>query len=85
MTAAAFVLVLVGALMIGPSPDMQQEGMIPRVIPAQEGAVVQVRSSEGYSASQVLDSLPLEEILKYLDSRGYEVDLRMKSIQPIGE
>lgn len=85
MTAAAFILVLVGALMIGPSPDMQQEGMIPRVIPAQEGAVVQVRSSEGYSASQVLDSLPLEEILKYLDSRGYEVDLRMKSIQPIGE
>jgi len=83
--AAAFVFVLVGALLIGPSTQAEPNGLIPRVVPATEGSVVQVRATEGLAASQVLENYPLEEILKYLDSRGYEVDLRVKGIQPMGE
>jgi hypothetical protein len=55
------------------------------VVPASEGALVQVRATEGLAASQVLENFPLEDILKYLDSKGYEVDLRVKGIQPMGE
>jgi anti-sigma factor RsiW len=83
--AAAFVFVLVGALLIGPASSPEQGDLIPRVVPASEGSVVQVRATEGLAASQVLENYPLEEILKYLDSKGYEVDLRVKGIQPVGE
>jgi len=84
MAAAAFIVVLVGALVLSPTPHPESDGLIPRVVPT-EGAVVQVRATEGLAASQVLDNYPLEEILKYLDSRGYEVDLRVKEIQPMGD
>ncbi len=81
--AAAFIFVLVGALMINPNPQSPSEELIPRVLLNEEGTVVQVRATEGLAASQVLENFPLEEILKYLDSRGYEVDLRLKGIVPI--
>ena len=83
VAAAAFVFVLVGALLINPGNAGQQDELIPRVLPANEGSVVQVRATEGLAAAQVLENFPLEEILKYLDSRGYEVDLRLKGIQPM--
>lgn len=85
MAAAAFVFVLVGALLIAPGPEADSGELIPQVLPATEGNVVQVRATEGLPASQILENFPLEEILKYLDSRGYEVDLRVKGIQPMGE
>ncbi|MFA7642722.1 MAG: zf-HC2 domain-containing protein [Sphaerochaetaceae bacterium] len=83
--AAAFVFVLVGALLLGPGKQADANELIPRVLPASEGSLVQVRATEGLAASQVLESFPLEEILKYLDAKGYEVDLRVKGIQPVGE
>jgi hypothetical protein len=85
VAAAAFVFVFVGALLIGPSSQPQQNELIPRMVPASEGTVVQVRSTDGLTASQILDNYPLEDILKYLNSRGYEVDLRVKGIQPMGD
>lgn len=85
MAAAAFVFVLVGALLVGPGNTSESNQLIPRVLPASEGSVVQVRATEGLAAAQVLENFPLEDILKYLDSRGYEVDLRVKGIQPMGE
>ncbi|WP_422481300.1 anti-sigma factor family protein [Pleomorphochaeta sp. DL1XJH-081] len=85
MAAAAFIFVLVGALLIGPGSATESDQLIPRVVPASEGALVQVRATEGLAASQVLENFPLEDILKYLDSKGYEVDLRVKGIQPMGE
>jgi hypothetical protein len=30
-----------------------------------------------------LDSYSLEEILKYLDGKGYDVDVRLKGITPL--
>jgi anti-sigma factor RsiW len=85
VAAAAFVFVLVGALLIGPDRTVGTDQLIPRVVPTSEGSVVQVRATEGLAAEQVLDSFPLEEILKYLDMKGYEVDLKVKGIQPMGE
>ncbi|MDD3822853.1 MAG: hypothetical protein PHR90_00600 [Sphaerochaetaceae bacterium] len=83
--AAAFVFVLVGALLLGPGKQADANELIPRVLPASEGSLVQVRATEGLAASQVLESFPLEEILKYLDAKGYAVELRVKGIQPVGE
>lgn len=84
-TAAAFIVVFAGALMIGQTSQPDLGDLIPQVVASDGGSVVQVRATENLAASQVLDSLSLEEILKYLDSRGYEVDLRLKGLQPIGE
>ena len=83
--AAAFVFVLAGALLIGPASSPEHGELIPRVVPASEGSVVQVRATEGLAASQVLENYPLEDILRYLDSKGYEVDLRLKGIQVVGD
>jgi hypothetical protein len=84
-TAAAFVVVLVGAFLIqGASPNSFGE-IIPQVSsPAATGSVVQVRSTESLASSRLLESYSLEEILQYLDARGYEVDLRLKGIKPMG-
>jgi hypothetical protein len=84
-TAAAFVVVLVGAFLIqGTSPHSLGE-IIPQVSsPAATGSVVQVRSTEGLASSRLLENYSLEEILQYLDAKGYEVDLRLKGIKPMG-
>lgn len=84
-TAAAFVVVLVGAFLIqGTSPHSLGE-IIPQVSsPAATGSVVQVRSTEGLASSRLLENYSLEEILQYLDAKGYEVDIRLKGIKPMG-
>lgn len=83
--AAAFVFVLVGALVVNPGVQSQSGELIPRVPSSTEGTLVQVRATEGLAAAQVLENFPLEEILKYLDSRGYEVDLRLKTLVPLSD
>jgi hypothetical protein len=71
--------------MVNPGVQSQSGELIPRVPSSTEGTLVQVRATEGLAAAQVLENFPLEEILKYLDSRGYEVDLRLKTIVPISD
>ncbi|MGI6440230.1 MAG: anti-sigma factor family protein [Sphaerochaetaceae bacterium] len=85
VAAAAFVVFFVGALILGPGTKMTENDLIPSVVVPSEGQVVQVRSTEALAASQVLENFTLEEILMYLDSRGYEVDLSLKGIKPVGE
>ncbi|NLA92443.1 MAG: hypothetical protein GX842_03240 [Spirochaetales bacterium] len=81
--AAAFIVIFVGALLISPKGASPADQLIPRVNVAEEGRVVQVKATDGLTAAQILDNFSLEEILKYLDSRGYEVDLRLKGVIPI--
>lgn len=45
---------------------------------------MQVRTTEGLASSRLLESYSLEEILQYLDAKGYEVDVRIKGIKPVG-
>ena len=83
--AAAFVLIFIGALAIK-SPTLNESNvLIPTVINSESGSVTQVRTTENLAASQILSNLSLEEILSYLDAKGYEVDLKVKSVTPIGE
>ncbi len=83
--AAAFVLIFIGALAIK-SPTLNESNvLIPSVISSDSGSVTQVRATENLGASQILSNLSLEEILAYLDAKGYEVDLKVKSVTPIGE
>ncbi len=83
--AAAFVLMFVGALTLN-SPTLAEENLIiPQVVDAQDEGMMQVRATENLAASQVLSNLSLEEILSYLDSKGYEVDLKLKSVTVLGD
>jgi predicted anti-sigma-YlaC factor YlaD len=83
--AAAFVVVLVGAFLFqGPTAGTLGE-IIPQVASSlQPGSVVQVRTTEGLASSRLLENYSLEEILQYLDAKGYEVDVRLKGIKPVG-
>jgi anti-sigma factor RsiW len=80
-TAAAFLFVLFGTWFIGSGIQTDTDQLIPSVVPATEGSIVQVRATEALAANQVLENFSLEEILKYLDSKGFDVDLRLRAIQ----
>ncbi|MBN2860699.1 MAG: zf-HC2 domain-containing protein [Sphaerochaetaceae bacterium] len=83
--AAAFVLMFVGALTLN-SPTLNEENVIiPQVVDSQGQGAMQVRATENLAASQVLSNLSLEEILSYLDQKGYEVDLKLKSVTVLGD
>lgn len=45
--------------------------------------ITPVRASDNYTTEKSLSSYSLEDILKYLDSMGYDVQLRLKNIIPI--
>jgi predicted anti-sigma-YlaC factor YlaD len=84
-TAAAFVFVLAGAFLFQGKPAGTFGEIIPQVASStQPGSVVQVRTTEGLASSRFLESYSLEEILQYLDAKGYEVDVRLKGIKPVG-
>lgn len=83
--AAAFVLIFIGALAIRTPSLNESNVLIPTVMSSESGSVTQVRATENLAASQILANLSLEEILSYLDAKGYEVDLKVKSVTPIGD
>ena len=55
------------------------------MVDSQGQGAMQVRATENLAASQVLSNLSLEEILSYLDQKGYEVDLKLKSVTVLGD
>lgn len=81
--AAAFVIVFVGALNMGSSrvsnvidlPEVNSTIDVSNITP--------VRASDNNATTKTLENYSLEDILKNLDARGYDVDIRLKSIQPI--
>ncbi len=84
--AAAFVVLLSAALIIPRQQGLVPTGeIIPNVSVPVAGAVTQVRATENLSAAQLLEHFTLEEILQYLSSRGYEVEVKVKGIKPLGQ
>lgn len=83
--AAAFVVVFVGSwTAIGSSKDKAIP--LPEINPAviDISNITPVRAIEKTN-QKTLDSYSLEDILQNLDSRGYEVDVRLKGLHPIEE
>lgn len=77
--AAAIVLVFVGSFVFFGTSDKNTSEILPSFSPSAD-----VENVRLVSASQTgLDSYSLEEILKYLDSRGYNVDISIKGLTPI--
>ncbi|MGM0432629.1 MAG: anti-sigma factor family protein [Spirochaetota bacterium] len=48
-----------------------------------QGEMVQVSASDSSSVARTLEDLSVEQILKILDERGFEVDLRLKDVQEL--
>jgi predicted anti-sigma-YlaC factor YlaD len=86
VSVAAVVLVLLaGSLFLDGGKTGTLGEIIPQLLVPSQGSVVQVRATDSLSASKVLESFTLEQILQYLDSKGYAVDIRLKGIQPVGD
>lgn len=85
--AAAFVIVFVGALFVaGGNGKSVSEQLVPgRLVSLDERNVTQVRATDNSTTGKALESYSLEDILKNLDARGYDVDIRLKGIVPIDE
>jgi Putative zinc-finger len=48
-----------------------------------QNSIVSVRATDSAPAAMSLQDLTIEEILQLLDNRGFEVDLRLKSVEPL--
>ena len=76
--AAALVFVFIGGFMFFGTSDEQTGEILPSfAVQAGNGSVRYV------SDAASLDNFTLEEILHYLDSKGYNVDISIKGLQPL--
>ena len=77
--AAAVVFIFIGGFMFFGSNPSQTEDILPSfLISADQQNVRYVSSGKGS-----VDDYTLEEIMQYLDSKGYNVNITMKGLQPI--
>ncbi len=77
--AAAVVFIFIGGFMFfGTSADQTRDILPSFALQADE-------SNVRYVSETTLDSFTLEEILHYLDSKGYNVDISIKGLQPLEE
>lgn len=83
--AAAFVVVFVGSWAVfGRNGHSDGAVLLPDVNTSIDlDNITQTRSSDNGTTSKSLENYSLDEILKNLDARGYDVDIRLKSIQPL--
>lgn len=83
--AAAFVVVFAGSWAVfGNSGSKDSTILLPDVNTSIDlNNITQTRSSDNATTSKSLESYSLDDILKNLDARGYDVDIRLKSIQPL--
>ena len=47
--------------------------------------ITPVRLSDNYTTNETLERYSLDDILKYLDEKGYDVSIKVKSIKPLDE
>lgn len=79
-SAAAFVIVFIGAFVLFGTNSKQAEEILPGVAaPVDSANVRQVSDVK----QKTLDDYSLEQIVQYLDSKGYAVKLEVKAVQPI--
>ena len=83
--AAAFFVVFVGSwAVLGNNGSSDGSIILPDVNTTIDlNNITQARSSDNATTSKSLENYTLDEILKNLDARGYDVDIRLKSIQPL--
>ncbi len=76
--AAAVVFIFIGGFMFFGTSSDQTEDILPSFqLQADSSNVRFVSDSTG------LENYTLEEILQYLDSKGYKVDISIKGLQPL--
>lgn len=76
--AAAVVFIFIGGFMFFGTSSEQTEDILPSfALQADSANVHYVSDTAG------LESYTLEEILQYLDSKGYNVDISIKGLQPL--
>lgn len=82
--AAALVLIFAANFFIVKGFQNKNVPEIP-VIGSEAGAgdILAVRATDSAPVAQSLEDLSIEDILKLLDERGFEVDLRLKSLEVI--
>jgi len=79
-SAAAFVIVFIGAFVLFGTNSKQTEKILPGVAaPVDSANVRQVSDVK----QKTLDDYSLEQIVQYLDSKGYAVKLEVKAVSPI--
>ncbi len=76
--AAAVVFIFIGGFMFFGTSSEQTEDILPSFALQADSSNVRYVSD---TAS--LESFTLEEILQYLDSKGYNVDISIKGLQPL--
>ena len=83
--AAAFVVVFVGSWAVFGGNGRNDNAIpLPDVSTSIDATnITPTRSSDNSTTSKSLENYSLDEILKNLDARGYDVELKVKSIQPI--
>lgn len=78
--AASLVIVFIGGFALFGSNSEQTQEIVPSFnVHADSNNLQYVSQKEAKS----LDSFSLEEILKYLDQKGYDVDISIKGLKPI--
>lgn len=83
--AAAFVVVFVGSWAVfGGNGGSNNAIPLPDVSTSIDATnITPTRSSDNSTTSKSLENYTIEEILNNLDARGLEVDIKVKSIQPL--
>lgn len=77
--AAGVVLVFIGGFVLFGSNSAQTSEIVPSFNVNAESSNLQFVSQK----EKTLDSYSLEEILKYLDQKGYDVDISIKGLKPL--
>ena len=77
-TAAAATFIFVGGFVLFGTNSNQTSDILPSFTVNAESDNVRFVSNK-----DSLDNYSLEEILQYLDSKGYNVDISIKGLQPL--
>ena len=78
--AAAVVFIFIGGFMFFGTNQSQTDDILPSFAVQADSQNVRFVSS---GSEKSLDDYTLEEILQYLDNKGYKVDISIKGLQPI--
>ena len=78
--AAAVVFIFIGGFMFFGTNQSQTDDILPSFAVQADSQNVRFVSSGNEGT---LDDYTLEEILQYLDSKGYQVDISIKGLQPL--
>ncbi len=78
--AAAVVFIFIGGFVFFGTNKSQTDDILPSFAVQADSQNVRFVSSQ---SEKSLDDYTLEEILQYLDSKGYQVDISIKGLKPI--